>query len=92
MPLNRRPVASLWIGESLHYVNQLCLKSHLVQGHPVTLYCTDTVRNVPEGVEVRPAEEIMQIPGHRGGNLGLVPVERVSLQDDRGDRGDLDRL
>ena len=47
MELNRRPVASLWIGESLHYVNQLCLKSHLVQGHPVTLYTTDTVRNVP---------------------------------------------
>jgi hypothetical protein len=61
MTLNRRPVASLWIGESLHYVNQLCLKSHLVQGHPVTLYCTDTVRNVPKGVEVRPASEIMQI-------------------------------
>ena len=59
--LNRRPVASLWIGDSLHYVNQLCLKSHLVQGHPVTLYCTDAVRNVPEGVIVRPADEIMQI-------------------------------
>jgi hypothetical protein len=61
MDLNRRPVASLWIGESLHYINQLCLKSHLVMGHPVTLYCTDAVRNVPEGVEVRPASEIMQI-------------------------------
>lgn len=61
MNLNRRPVASLWIGESLHYVNQLCLKSHLVHGHPVTLYTTDNVRNVPAGVEVRPASEIMQI-------------------------------
>ena len=61
MDLNRRPVASLWIGESLHYVNQLCLKSHLVMGHPVTLYCTDNVRNVPKGVEVRPATEIMDI-------------------------------
>lgn len=61
MNLSRRPVASLWIGETLHYLNQLCLKSHLVQGHPVTLYCTDTVRNVPAGVEVRPASEIMEI-------------------------------
>ncbi len=61
MELNRRPVASLWIGERLHYVNQLCLKSHLVMGHPVTLYCTDRVTNVPKGVEVRPAAEIMEI-------------------------------
>ncbi|MBC7155107.1 MAG: hypothetical protein H5U19_10965 [Rhodobacteraceae bacterium] len=61
MELNRRPVASLWIGPRLHYINQMCLKSHLVQGHPVTLYCTDTVQNVPDGVTVRPASEIMQI-------------------------------
>jgi hypothetical protein len=57
----RRPVASLWIGESLHYINQLCLKSHLNHGHPVTLYCTDNVQNAPEGVEIRPASEIMDI-------------------------------
>ena len=57
----RRPVASLWIGEKLHYLNQLCLKSHVLAGHPTTLYCTDDVQNAPEGVEVRPASEIMQI-------------------------------
>lgn len=61
MTLNRRPVASLWIGEKLHYLNQLCLKSHLQAGHPTTLYCTDTVTNAPEGVELRPASEIMEI-------------------------------
>ena len=57
----RRPVASLWIGPRLHYLNQLCLKSHLLHGHPVTLYCTDKLKNAPEGVEVRPASEIMDI-------------------------------
>ncbi len=57
----RRPVASLWIGERLHYLNQLCLLSHVRQGHPTTLYCTDSVSNVPEGIEVRPASEIMDI-------------------------------
>ncbi len=57
MPLDRRPVASLWIGEELQYLNQLCLKSHLLHGHPVTLYCTDKLKNAPEGVEVRPASE-----------------------------------
>lgn len=58
MPLDRRPVASLWIGEELQYLNQLCLKSHLLHGHPVTLYCTDKLKNAPEGVEVRPANGI----------------------------------
>jgi hypothetical protein len=59
--MNRRPVASLWIGERLHYLNQICLASHLRHGHPVTLYCTHDVRNAPEGVEVRPASEIWDI-------------------------------
>lgn len=65
MELNRRPVASLWIGEELHYINQLCLKSHLRQGHPVVLYCTDEVTNLPDGVEARPASEIMDIDSAR---------------------------
>ena len=59
--LDRRPVASLWIGARLHYLNQLCLLSHLRHGHPTTLYCTDTVTNVPDGVIVRPATDIMEI-------------------------------
>ena len=60
-PPVRRPVASLWIGSTLHYLNQLCLLSHVQQGHPTTLYCTDTVTNVPEGVIVKPATDIMKI-------------------------------
>ncbi len=55
----RRPVASLWIGERLHYLNQLCLQSHVAAGHPTTLYCTHDVKNAPEGVQIRPASDIM---------------------------------
>ena len=58
----RRPVASLWIGGRLQYLNQLCLLSHVRHGHPTTLYCTDEVSNVPDGIDVRPATEIMDIP------------------------------
>ena len=61
VPASRRPVASLWIGSRLHYINQLCLLSHVQQGHPTTLYCTEPVSNVPEGVSVRPASEIMPV-------------------------------
>ena len=60
-PPERRPVASLWIGTRLHYLNQLCLLSHVRHGHPTTLYATDEIENVPEGVTVRPAAEIMAI-------------------------------
>ena len=73
MELNRRPVASLWIGEKLHYLNQLCLKSHLLHGHPTILYCTDNVTNAPEGVEIRPASEIMDI------NMNVVEQTSASF-------------
>ncbi|MBT8475346.1 MAG: hypothetical protein KJO78_07720, partial [Alphaproteobacteria bacterium] len=59
--IERRPVASLWIGTRLQYLNQLCLLSHVRHGHPTTLYCTDDVENVPEGIIVRPASEVMEI-------------------------------
>ena len=36
-------------------------QSHVLQGHPTTLYCTDKVTNAPDGVELRPASEIMEI-------------------------------
>ena len=77
MPLDRRPVASLWIGEELQYLNQLCLKSHLLHGHPVTLYCTDTLKNAPDGVEVRPASEIMNIDMKQ---VGVTRVYNVMRQ------------
>lgn len=73
MPEKRRPVASLWIGEKLHYLNQLCLKSHLIHGHPVTLYCTHAVDNAPEGVEIRRADEIMEI------DMALVEATSASF-------------
>ncbi|WP_099823240.1 hypothetical protein [Oceaniglobus indicus] len=69
----RRPVASLWIGEKLQYINQLCLLSHVQQGHPTTLYCTDTVENVPDGVIVRPATDIMDI------DMGVVGATSASF-------------
>lgn len=73
MELTRRPVASLWIGERLHYINQLSLKSHLRHGHPVVLYCTDAVTNAPEGVTIRPATEIMDI------DMNLVEATSASF-------------
>lgn len=73
MPPSRRPVASLWIGTRLHYLNQLCLLSHVRHGHPVTLYATDKIENVPEGINLRSASEIMEI------DRGLVTATSASF-------------
>jgi len=56
MPLP--PVASLWIGESLSYLEQVCLKSFVDHGHETVLFAYGAVGNVPDGVTVRDAAEI----------------------------------
>ncbi len=49
----KRPiVASLWIGDRLSYIEQLCLKSFVDHGHRTILYSYDDVPNAPPGVEV----------------------------------------
>jgi hypothetical protein len=51
---------SLWVGSELGYVERLCLKSALVVGHKFNLYSYDSaVQNVPDGVTVRDAREVM---------------------------------
>ena len=49
----KRPiVASLWIGDRLSYIEQLCLKSFADHGHRTILYAYDDVENAPPGVEI----------------------------------------
>jgi hypothetical protein len=57
----RERLNSLWVGERLGYVERLCLASALAVGHPFTLYSytPSTVLNVPGGVELRDAREVM---------------------------------
>lgn len=52
-------IASLWVGPALSWLEQLCLKSFVDNGHPVILYTYDTVEGVPEGVETADANEIL---------------------------------
>jgi hypothetical protein len=55
---------SLWVGEDLSYIEQLCLLSAKAVGHPFTLYSyqPDKLRNVPKGIELRDAREVMSEP------------------------------
>jgi len=52
---------SLWIGEHLGYVERLTMVSALSVGHPFTLYSytPDKLCGVPDGVEVRDANEVV---------------------------------
>lgn len=52
---------SLWVGKSLGYLERLCLKSALQNGHNFTLWSYEpgSLCDVPDGVEVRDASEVM---------------------------------
>lgn len=55
----REPVQSLWIGPELSTMERLSMASFLANGHPFQLYTYDEVRGIPDGVEVRDANEIL---------------------------------
>ena len=51
-------IAAYWVGPYLSWIEQLGLLSFVKHGHKVILYTHGEVVNVPDGVEVRPAQEI----------------------------------
>ncbi|WP_234416673.1 hypothetical protein [Ruegeria sp. Alg231-54] len=52
-------VGMLWIEGPLSFLEQLCIKSFLDVGQHVRLYTYGPVTNIPEGVEVRDAREVL---------------------------------
>lgn len=50
---------SLWVGSALGPLERTCLRSFLAQGHPVRLWTYGPVDGVPEGVEVRAADDVV---------------------------------
>jgi alpha 1,4-glycosyltransferase len=50
---------TLWIGPPLRWFERLCLTSMLAQGHRVVLWCYQPVENVPDGVVLAPAREVL---------------------------------
>ena len=53
------PIGALWIGGSLTWLEQLCLKSFVAHGHETTLFTYGHVKGVPDGVQVRDGREIV---------------------------------
>jgi len=52
-------IGTLWIGPELGWMEQLCLKSFVDHGHKVILYTYDTVKGVPEGVQMANASDVL---------------------------------
>jgi hypothetical protein len=50
---------TLWIGDSLTTLESMALTSHLNQGHRINLWSYNEVKNVPAGVYLKNAREIM---------------------------------
>jgi len=53
----------LWINGSLSYLEQLCAKSYVDAGHHTILYTYEPVGCVPEGIELRDANDILPLDG-----------------------------
>lgn len=57
--MDRDVVQSLWIGDRLSVMEQLCIRSFLDRGHPFHLYAYQDIANIPEGAELRDGREIL---------------------------------
>lgn len=54
-----REVGTLWIGGSLSWMEQLCLKSFVDKGQKITLFSYEEIPNVPAGVIRRDGREVL---------------------------------
>jgi hypothetical protein len=52
-------IGALWMEGALSYLEQLCLKSFVDAGHRVVLYHYGPLENVPKGIELADANDIM---------------------------------
>lgn len=50
---------ALWVGGTLGYLERACLASAVAVGHPVSLYTYDSISNVPAGIDVRDARDVL---------------------------------
>nr|WP_325250524.1 hypothetical protein [Amylibacter sp.] len=52
-------IAALWMEGSLSFLEQLCLKSFVDAGHRVKLYHYGPLKNVPDGMELADAADVL---------------------------------
>ncbi len=68
-------IASLWIGDRLTWLEQLCLKSFADAGHHTTLYSYTPIDNLPDGVHAADAADIFPAkPMYRHARTGSPAI------------------
>lgn len=70
-------IASFWTGSPLSFFEQLCLKSFADLGHRTILYSYQDDLNVPEGVELLDANDIMPNPRVVKYQAGFAPFADI---------------
>lgn len=69
-------INAVWIGEALGAVHAACLRSFLRHGHRVVLHCFETPVDVPSGVELFNAADLMHpaeiVRYEKSGSLALT--------------------
>ncbi len=66
-------ISSFWTGSKLTFLEQLCLKSFADTGHRTRLYSDDPDLNVPDGVELVDAADILPVETQTHGVHGFAP-------------------
>ncbi|HKD09553.1 MAG TPA: glycosyltransferase [Bryobacteraceae bacterium] len=86
---DRDIIQSLWIGQRLSTMEQLCIRSFLANGHGFDLYTYGPVEGAPAGVVLRDASEILPESrifrySHRDSVAGFANYFRYKLLLERG--------
>ena len=58
-PKSLETIQALWVGGFLGTIELLCLRSYTAHSHPFDLYTYQPIKNLPAGVNVRDANEIV---------------------------------
>lgn len=90
--MGNKAVQGLWIGGSLSLLEQLSLKSFMAHGHEYHLYIYEGTKNIPDGVIIKDANEIIpkseiyksRYAAEEYSYLGFSDYFRVKLIYDRG--------
>src|SRR5208337_137257 len=59
IPSSNLVIQGLWFGEPLSTLERLCMKSFMANGHEFHLYTYEALQDVPQGVVVKDANEIV---------------------------------
>lgn len=71
-------VSSLWVGNEMTLIQKMCLSSFIYHGHELTLFTYEKRNDVPNGVKLADANEIMPLD-HIGNIANFADVFKYKM-------------